>query len=53
MVIVINNIDKQVGLYSGGPIFGMRGTLVHVVGLHTGGGGLYSREGLYLEVYGI
>ena len=36
-VIVINNSDKQVGLYSGGLIFG------------GGGGG----GGLYWEVYGI
>jgi hypothetical protein len=43
---VINNSDKQVGLYSGGLIFffwgggiifGMRLALVHVVGLYTGG----------------
>jgi hypothetical protein len=41
---VINNSDKQVGLYSGGLragwgglIFGMREALVHVVGLYTGG----------------
>jgi hypothetical protein len=54
VVIVINNSDKQVGLYSGGLIFGggglifrMRWALVHVVGLYTGGGvifgGAYNR----------
>jgi hypothetical protein len=57
VVIVINNSDKQVGLYSGelifggggGLIFGMRLALVHVVGLYTGGlifgGGAYIRGG--------
>jgi hypothetical protein len=57
VVIVINNSDKQVGLYpgglifggglysGGGLIFGMRRALVHVVDLYTGGG-LYSGGGL-------
>ena len=55
---MINNSDKQVGLYSGGLIFffgggiifGMRLALVHVVGLYTGG--LIFGGGLYSEVYG-
>ena len=53
---MINNSDKQVGLCSGGfifgegLIFGMRWALVHVVGLYTGG--FYS-GGLYSEVYGV
>jgi hypothetical protein len=43
---MIKNSDKQLGLYSGGLIFGIRWALVHVVGLYTGGG-----VGLYSEVY--
>ena len=58
MVIVINNSDKEIGLYSGGLIFGggglifgMRLALVHVVALYTGGGLIFG-GGLYSEVYG-
>jgi hypothetical protein len=52
VVIVINNSDKQVGLYSGGLIFGggayiwnevsvsTCGGLIHGGGLYSGGGGL-------------
>ena len=57
VIIVINsgNSDKQVGLYSGGLIFGGGAyiwnevsVIVHVVGLYTGGlifgGGAYIRR---------
>jgi hypothetical protein len=43
---MIKNSDKQLGLYSGGLIFGIRWALVHVVGLYTGGGGGLLLRGL-------
>jgi hypothetical protein len=56
VVIVINNSDKQVGLYSGGLIFGGGGHIWNEASVSTcggliHGGGLYS-GGLYSEVYG-
>jgi hypothetical protein len=64
VVIVINNSDKQVGLYSGGLIFGGGAYISNEVSvstcgglIHRGGvifGGAYNRGGgLYSEVYGI
>ena len=52
MVIVINNSDKQVGLYSGGLIFGGGAYIWNEVSVSTCGG-LIHGGGLYSEVYGI
>jgi hypothetical protein len=51
VVIVINNSDKQVGLYSGGLIFGEGAYIWNEVSVSTcggliPGGGLYSGGGL-------
>ena len=57
MVVVINNNDKQVVLYSGGLIFGGGAYIWNEVsvstrvGLYTGGGLIFG-GGLYSKVYG-
>jgi hypothetical protein len=59
VVIVINNSDKQVGLYSGGLYSGDGAYIWNEVSVSTcggliHGGGAYIRGGgLYSEVYGI
>jgi hypothetical protein len=56
---VINNSDKQVGLYSGGLIFGGRAYIWNEVsvsrcgGLIHGGGAYIRGGGLYSEVHGM
>ena len=58
MVIVINNSDKQVGLYSGGLMFGGGTYIWNEVSVSTcgglihGGGLIFGWGDLYSEVYG-